>query len=250
MRRTIITLGFFVLLLNYGCGGGGGSGSSNAIPSPAEGLWTGSTSNGRTATGVVLDDGTYWILYSSQGNSSLIAGAVQGTSISKDGAFTSSNGKDFNLEVMEINNATVNASYTEKESFTGVMTYTGFADQVIFYGFYDSDYDLTPDLSIVSGTYYGEAATSGGIDSVTVTISTSGSITGISESGCSFSGTITPRSSGNIYNVSIRFGGGICALGSSTVRGIAYFDESRGEMYSAALNSSRSDGFICVGAKL
>jgi hypothetical protein len=146
---------------------------------------------------------------------------------------------------MEINNVTVSASYVEKTSFTAVTTYTN-ADQVTFNGSYDSAYDSKPALSVISGTYYGGADTSGGYDTVTFSISTSGAISGTGGSGCSFSGTITPRSSGNVYNVSIKFGGGVCALGSSTVSGIAYFDASTNVLYSAALNSSRSDGFLSV----
>jgi hypothetical protein len=49
--------------------------------------------------GLVLDDGTYWILYSAPGDSAVIAGAIQGNG-------TSSNGKDFRVGVA-VNDARV-----------------------------------------------------------------------------------------------------------------------------------------------
>lgn len=240
---------FCLVVLFVGCGGGGG-GSGDLSPSAAEGLWEGTTNNGRALSFLVLDDGTYWALYTVQGNSSTVAGVVQGTSSSQNGTFTSSNSRDFNLEGLGINNATINATYVPMQSLNGVFRYTSSGEQVIFNSSYNSDYDLIPDLAILAGTYYGPASTSGGYDTATLTISTAGAISGISDMACSFSGSVSPRSSGNIYNTTITFHGGTCANGNSTVRGILYYDETSARLYSAALNNSRSDGYIFIGYRL
>jgi hypothetical protein len=246
MKRGIFVSLSLVLAIS-GCGGGGGG---DVAPSTtAEGLWVGSTNNGRTIAGIVLDDGTYWVLYSLIGNSAVIAGAVQGSGTSQNGSFTSTNGKDFNLEGLGINDVTVNASYVMKQSFNGTVRYTATGDQVTFTSSYDTNYDLTPSLNIIAGTYSGTAATTGGMEFATVTVSSSGALTGSSASGCNFSGTVSPRARGNVYNVSVTFGGGVCANGTSTVDGIAYYDAATKQLYSAALNSPRSNGFIYVGTK-
>lgn len=174
---------------------------------------------------------------------------MQGNGTSQNGSFTSANGKDFNLEGFGINDFTMNATYVMKQNFNGTVRYTATGEQVTFTSSYDSDYDLSPSLSTIAGTYSGSGATSGGTESATVTIAGSGAISGSGASGCTFSGTATPRSRGNVYNVSVTFGGGVCANGNSNVNGIAYFDAATRQLYSAALNSARSDGFIYVGTK-
>src|SRR5687767_7309111 len=80
------------------CGGGGDSDSGQSGPSAAQGLYVGTTSNGRAATGLVLSDGTYYVLYSSVGSPSLIGGVFQGASSASGGTWSSTNGRDFNIE--------------------------------------------------------------------------------------------------------------------------------------------------------
>jgi len=230
------------------CGGGGGGDGSNPASGAAEGLWQGTTNTSRTIAGLVLDDGTYWFIYSSAGNSAVIAGVVQGNSSSSNGSFSSSNGKDFNLEGLGVNNFTLAGTYTAKISLGGTLTYSP-SGTTTFTSSYDTDYDLTPSLAAIAGTYSGSAATSGGTESATVTVSGAGAISGSGASGCSFTGGATPRSKGNVYNISVTFGGGVCANGTNTVAGVAHFDAATKQLISAALNSARTDGFIYVGAK-
>lgn len=220
-----------------------------APASTAEGLWIGSTSTARTVTGIVLDNGTYWVLYSSPNNSAVIAGAVQGSGTSFNGNFSSSDGKDFNLEGLGISNVTVSASYVAKQSFNGSVTYPSSSQNVTFASAYNAAYDQTPSLSAIAGTYAGSAAVVAGSESATVTITSGGAISGSGTSGCQFTGTTAPRAKGNVYDLVVTFGGGVCSNGTSTVTGIGYFDASVKRLYGTALNSARSNGFIFVGTK-
>ena len=228
------------------CGGGGGD--SNGASGTAEGLWQGTTNTNRAIAGLVLDDGTYWFLYSVAGNSAIIAGVVQGNSASSNGSFSSSNGRDFNLEGLGVNDFTLTGAYSAKRSLSGSVTYSP-TSVTTFTSSYDTDYDLSPSLSAIAGTYAGSAATSAGTESATVTISSLGAISGSSARGCSFTGSAALRPRGNVYNVSVTFGGGVCANGTSTVTGVAYFDAATRQLTSAALNSARTNGFIYVGIK-
>ena len=250
MKRLLIG-GLVSAIVAVGCGGGGG-GSEDGTPVPttsAEGLWNGITSNGRAMSALVLDDGAYWVLYSLLGNHAVIAGAVQGNGNSQNSAFTSSNGRDFNLEGLGISAVTVNANYVMRDRLSGSLRYTGSGEVVSFSSSYDAAYDLTPSLGIIEGIYSGSAVTSGGVEFATVAISTSGGISGAGASGCTFSGTAAPRSQGNVYNVAVTFNGGICANGRDTVTGVAYYDAGLKQLVSAALNSGRSNGFIFAGTK-
>ena len=90
----------------------------------------------------------------------------------------------------------------------------------------------------------------GGTESAVVLITSAGAISGNGASGCQFTGTATPHAKGNVYDLSVTFGGGVCSNGRSTVNGIGYFDSTPKRLYGVALNSSRSNGFIFVGTKL
>jgi hypothetical protein len=233
------------------CGGGGGDdgGGGNGAPNPptsAEGLWTGTSSNGRTIAGLVLDTGEYWFIYTLAGNNAVIGGAAQGNGTSTNGKFTSSNGKDFNFEGLGVNNVDVSADYVQKSTLNGRLDYG--SEVVTFTSNYDSDYERAPSLTELAGTFSGSGY-AGLTEFTMVTIAASGALTGQSASGCTFSGNASPRSKGNVYNVTVTFNGGPCANGTNTVSGVGYYDASMKQLISAALNSGRTNGFIFVGTK-
>ena len=251
--RLLCTI--FLAVSISACSGGNDDTSTTPPPSnppppstSAEGLWNGSTNAGRSVAGLVLDDGTYWFLYSVVGNPTVVAGLVQGNSSSQAGSFTSSNARDFNLEVPEILDGTIAGSYVEKQSLSGTVTFVG-GGSTTFNGTYNADYDLTPNLNLIEGTYTGSTATAGGTESVTVTVSSPGLLAGSSASGCLFSGSVSPRTRGNVYDVSVTFAGGVCSNGTSTVTGVAFFEAATQRLYSAALNGTRTNGFIFLGTK-
>ena len=247
-------LGLLLLVSLSACSSGGDTPTQSAT-SPAEGLWTGTTNtNNRTVTGVVLDDGVYWFLYSAASDPSLIAGVVQGDSSSQNGALTSSNATDFSVEraiPLIILKATVDGTYTSKQSLNGKIVYQNNAQaQDAFATTYNSDYESAPNINAVAGTYTGPVAVG---ENVSVTVSTTGNITGhsitdLSPAGCTFSGLFKPRAHGNVFDVTITFNGQSgCSNGSATVMGVAFFHA--GKLYSAALNSDKTNGVVFIGTK-
>ena len=255
------------------CGGSGGNGGDAPAPPAlsAQGLWIGRTStSSRSVTGIVLDDGTYWVLYSFPGGSfpgasTLIAGFIQGTGTSLNGGFSSSDGIDFNPEEQGINGATVAANYVVKQSFEGSVTYPNLNQPFTFTSSYNTDYDQTPSASAIAGTYAGSASVKGGTEPTTIVVSPgvvvgTGLIAGTGlvvgpggsiANGCNFLGTAVPRAKGNLYDLSVVVSGdGACSSGPSEVnKGIGYFDASAKRLYLTALDKSRSDGLIFVGIK-
>jgi hypothetical protein len=259
MRQLTINNALAILAASVAltsCGGGGGS-SSSALPPPppppdlgtAEGLWNGTTGTGRSFAGLVLDNGTYWFLYTAVGNNAVLGGAIQGVGTSSSGKFASSNGMDFNLEGLGINAFTLSGTYTAKSQLGGTLTYTGGTTNT-FTSSYDTDYDQTPSLATIVGTYSGEAETvDSGPEAATVTIAGGGAITGTSASGCSFTGAASTHAKGNVYDVSVTFNGGVCTNGTNTVTGVAYFIAAQKQLVSTALNSGRTNGFLFLGTK-
>jgi hypothetical protein len=245
-------IGIFALSLAISaCGGGGSSGSSGPpvdMSGTAEGLWNGTTGDGRTIAGLVLNDGSYWFIYTAVGNSAVIGGAVQGDGSSSSGKFSSSNGVDFNLEGLGVNDFSFSGTYTQKSQIDGTLTYTGGTTNTLS-GMYDTDYDLTPSVAMIAGNYSGSAATAGGVEAATVSIAAGGAIVGTGVSGCSFTGMATVHPTGNVYDVTVTFGGGVCSNGTDTVTGVAYYVAAQNELVSAALNSGRTNGFLFEGVK-
>jgi hypothetical protein len=260
MKPAIFCIALFPLALSA-CGGGGSSASASAgaavvvpvvtapAPTVAEGLYQGKSSDNRTVTGLVLDDGSYYFIYTRVNNAAVIGGAVSGNGVSTNGSFASTNGIDINLEGSGALPVAVSASYVAATSLSGNLNYTAQNFASTFTSIYSKDYLTAPSLATVAGTYSGAAASISTSEQTSFVISATGAISGSSVSGCRFTGTITPRSKGNVYSVAVTFGGPPCLLGTSAFSGAAYYDASTKNLYSVALNSARNNGYIYSGVK-
>lgn len=228
--------------------GSSGSGSTTPVTGSASGLFHGTTSTGRTASALVLESGEFWVLYSPMGGSNIIAGAEQGHAGFSNGSFTSADVRDFSLETGAVSSGSATGTYASKSSIAGTVTFSTSA--LTFTAGYDPIYDTQATLAMIAGNYSGTAVVAGGFDNATMTISATGTITGVSQLGCSFSGSITPHSCVNSYAVTVTFAGGTCSNGLSTVTGIGYRDAASKRIYTAALNPARTNGFIFAGGKV
>jgi hypothetical protein len=196
---------------------------------------------------VVLNDDTYWLWYSAVGQPSVLAGGFQGSGLSQNGAFTSSDGIDFNLEgtgPFGPVDTILTASYVIRKSFNGVITYPT-TTQTSFTSTFNTDYDAAPSIASLVGTYI--ASSTSGI--VTITIDPSGSITG-SVSACSYTGAVSPRTSGSVYDVSITVFGRLCGVPNILQTGVAWLDAATKRLFISTLN--RANGvfsIIFVGTK-
>lgn len=242
-----------------GCGGGSGGADSPApaqAPAPApdvrvipQGFYTGTTSNGGPITGLVLDDGTYYLLYSSANSPTLIAGVVQGSGTALNGSFSSTNGKDINFEGAGVRSATVSASYVLSSTLNGSLTYPSSNQTLTFTSTYDKRYEIVPSLSTIAGTYSGQGGSPMGVEDVSLTVSPSGAISGRGSGGCNFSGTVASRSKGNAYDATIAFEGSPCHFPNTTVTGGAYFDPTTTQLNLVGLTMARDAGIIFSGVK-
>ncbi len=237
-------------LIAVACGSGYGDSNFSFMPQPtatsAEGLWTGATPTRRTVGGLVLDDGSYWVFYTAIDNPNVLAGLVQGTGTSHSGSFGSSNTRDFNLEGAGIRAATMSGTYVQKNSFNGTIVYLN-GDTGSFTSTYDENYEIAPNMNLAAGKYSGLRAHN---QTVSVTLGSAGIVSGSFTDGCTFAGSFSPRAKGNVFNVTVTFGGGACSNGTDTVNGVAFYDAATQRLYSAALNNARTNGFLFIGTKL
>ena len=253
LGRCITLLGMALVLSASGCGGDQTSDQNPTSPSAntAEGLWSGTTNTNRTLTAAVLDDGTYYFFYSDVLNPNKIAGVIQGSGTSNNGIFTSSNTKDFRIGTpVPALDATLSADSATRQFLNGSIAYSG-AGPMTFTSSYNTAYDTAPTVASLAGRYTGQAGSSGGVQAATVTASDHGTFTGIEpNSKCTFTGTVTARARGNVFDQSISFDGTNCFFAGSTFQGIVYFDIPTQRLYAASPNSSRTDAAIFFGTKI
>lgn len=243
---------FVVAAVLAACGGGGGGGDSAPPAGTAEGMWTGTTSTHRSFTGFVLDDGTYYIFYSAANLPAVSAGFVQGNSSSSGGAFSSVNARDFNFEGLGVLTATISGNYIARQSLSGTISYAS-APSTFSAGF-NPAYDAIPSIATIAATYTTalSAATpdpTNSVDFPSLTISSSGSVSGSYSSGCTFSGSATPRARGNAYDVTVTFSSASCMFPGQTFSGLAYFDPAKHSLFTALTDPARAAGMLLLATK-
>ena len=242
---AMLTIAMVSNIALEGCGGAGGNPGS--VTTASQGLWIGTTNANRATTGLVFSDGTFYFFYSAPGDASIIAGVVQGSGSSAGNTFSSTDAKDFNLEGDGVLDAIMSVNFTPKQSFNGTATYTT-VNATTFTSNYDAGYETKPLLATLAGKFTGQVALSGHVESAAVTVLANGVVSGNS-SGCSLSGSAAPRTDGNAYNISITFGANPCIFANQTLTGVAYFNSVKKQLYAAAPNAARTDGFLFVGSK-
>ena len=251
------SLTFWVLLL-VACGGGGSDGggidsSQQVQPDPVvnenpEGLWFGETDSNREVSGLVLDDGQFYILYSVSDDPSIIAGFIHGYSVVDGNQFSSTSIRDFNFEGLGVLSGSASAVISEKASLEGTVNYSE-GGVVSFSASYSDAYENAPFIGDLVGEYYGWVAVVGGVELANLSIDASGNISALAESGCSTTGVIYERGKGNAFDVNITFGTSPCAMPNETLAGIAYFDKLNNVIYIAIPNDSRTNAGLFVGGK-
>ena len=231
-----------------GCAGGGGSSSSSSSSAPAvvesvvQGVYQGTTSNGKTEDAIVLEDGTFWDIWGVPSGTALaVQGVATGSSTASNGAFTLSF-NDFpapgNSPISGQGSGTYSGSnligtFTENGA---TATFNFIAPVQVTY-----DYNAAANISSILGSWSGGLLTG---ETATISILAGGTISGTSSLGCSFTGTAAPRPSGkNVFNVSLTFGGSPCVAANQVVSGIGVtypLGNGTNQLVTGLVNSSQS----------
>jgi hypothetical protein len=216
--------------------------------SGAEGVWFGTTADGRMIRAIVLDDGTYYVVYSFPGVRAN-AGVVQGSSSAANGTFASSDGADFPIALAaetagSATPAAVSGTYVPRTSLqlsilesTATRTFTAS---------YDPGFEQAANLAAAAGTYTGRTGHVSGAISATFTLDSSGSLVG-HNGACNFTGIVTPHKSVNVFDWTIA--GPNCIFGKAGASGVMYYDEVNRELNGFAPFGARADQFYLLGAK-
>jgi hypothetical protein len=243
-----------VSLLLIGCGGGsssygGGGGGGGNTTGQAQGVYSGTSSNGYAFDTIVLPNDKVYAIYGTvSGNVFLIYGMITGQGTSGSGTYTATVSDFFHTGT--INSGSITATDVPGSSLNGTLaengtniTFTGASLPASTFNF-----NTQASLSAISGTWNGSLMDG---TATTVTIS-NGSVSG-SSSGCSFSGTVSADSSNkNFFDVSLTFGGSPCSLPNQTASGIGVnylLADGVTHQLLAAVNSGTVAGTVFVAQR-
>jgi len=261
-----------------GCGGGGGDGANpTAVRFAAEGFWGGPDVNAgwvgqdippwngpkghfwgspsiRNHMGlVILSSGETWGVYTAN---DVIVGALHGSAQAGGVGVTIGDARFFNIgypaqggvsysgAVAPMSQIDITGPDTTGSDITGTK-------QTQFVGTYSTSYDRPASLTQLAGSYSGTGGTTRGNNPGTnysITISGAGVITLPPDAvGCSASGTATPHTDKNVFDIRLQFSGTRCALGNGAqVRGIAVLGND-GHLLMMGATPNIQDQFIYVG---
>lgn len=235
-KNILLLCGLSMMLISCGAsyngnlsGGGGSSGGGNAgggsgvnSTGDGQGVYSGLASNGYTFSSIILpNDKLYGIYGTVHGNQFLLDGMITGQGKTNSSGYTAAV-TDF-FYTGSVKTGTFTASAFTGAGMDGTLvedgTMTTFTGTSVLGSVWDygTTFQTPASLSSISGTWTGTL-----LDGITttITISSSGSVTG-SSSGCSFTGIVAPNpSKKNFYDVSLIFGGSPCAFPNQTANGI------------------------------
>ena len=224
------------------CGGGGGG--TPAANVPAEGVWTGTTSTGYAIDVLVLENNQFWSMFGNRSGGALsVIGFDQGSGSASGSAFSGNL-----LEVLYTGTTatgSITATTVANTSLNGSASYSNGNTSTFNLAPPTSstyNYNTAANLTTIQGNWSGSLL-SGAAASVAIT--SVGAITGTS-GGCSFTGTVTPRTSGkNVFDASVTFGASPCALPNQTAVGIALAYTTTGnqtQLLVSVIDSGRTTG--------
>jgi hypothetical protein len=219
---------------------------AGGVATEAVGLWEGTTSANEDLLGVVLADGSFYLVYTAQDGASSM-GMVQGTASFVNGSFASTGARDYVFAPSAGSYpATFSGSYVPGASMSGSVStsqrFRSITAQPVP-GMY-------PPMSLptTTMTFSGAAATLGSATFGNVTLDPRGGLSG-QLLGCTIGGTVTPRSDVRAADATITIGGSLCALGRGTMTGIAIYEYESGvgALILLARNDSQSDACVFAG---
>ena len=206
---------------------------------------------------LVMNDGSYWFWVGKTNlttNVTTYTAMIYGsTGTSSNGIYSSTNGVDL-FSSPQITNTTISSNYVSGTSISGTLIEGGSSGNMNLNVVPISSYQFsaTPSLVLIAGTYSLTLVEKGATNAVTVTISDSGLFSGTTSTGCTFTGSATPKTSGeNAYSVVINFGGSPCVLANTATTGIGVLKiTSLGTQFiGGVLNQTKTNGMMIIGTK-
>lgn len=224
-----------------GCGGGGGDTPAPApTPTPLiKGFWIGS--QGASATqAIFLANGDAWLVFLESGVATSFA-HLQATT---NGTSFSSSGIRYLLQTDTTETATVSGTFTEKVTLNGSMITASGASSLNLA--YSTQYDIAAAMTDAVGTWTGSYR--GGVNTMTVAVGDTGTLSGTSTTGCSYTGTLQLRTADPaVFDLSLIE---TCSDSTMSMTGIATVNAAKSAISFAATTADKIKGALFTGLKM
>lgn len=204
--------------------GNGNTGAFACVPeSPAAGIWHGTTKSGNLVDGVVLGDGTYYMIIRKGADGSPVAG-LQGSSSAGDGKFTSITARNVPYRGTFAGDAgAISGTYVAGASLQLTAGSGATADTIA--ATYDATYGVPASRAAVAGSYAGyNTHLFDKLIQGTVKIDATGSVTMVGQ--CTFSGSVTPHGATGVFDFHL-VSFGVCLGGpGNSADGVLMYDSA------------------------
>lgn len=239
------------------CGGGESSPVPPVATVSAEGIYVGTITSGSTSRNyqtLVLENGDIWALYgtSASNGTFTVAGFIQGASSVTTNQLSAPSVKDFGVDPAQTNRLVATVDATAK-TLNGTLTTASNASVTFTGGPNPSstyNYATAASVASIAGNWSLGALTG---EQIALAVASNGSFTARTNTGCSFSGSITPRPSGkNVFNMALTFGPTPCSLAGQAATGIALsYPLANGstQLIVTGYDSTRSHGTASFGIR-
>lgn len=228
------------------CGGGGGDDGDSSDTSSAQGVYEGQLGANNTGqyAAIVLENGESWALYSFASAS----GFLHARGTSANGSYSANDVIDYGAVPPVA--GSVQASYNASAgTFQGQYA---FGTQVVPFSAsrpaQGYQYNTPADPSTITGNW---SFISSADASMRLQVAADGTLTGTGATGCTMTGSLTPRPSGkNVFNAAMRFGSA-CAQPGLVATGVAIVLVDGGEraLIVMGASSDRTIGTVAVGTR-
>ncbi|MCF2133692.1 MULTISPECIES: hypothetical protein [Burkholderiaceae] len=218
-NKLLAIAALIVAFTQYGCGGGSGNISSPVTD--VQGLYEGVTDKDQKLSALILDDGSFYAFYWSEGDLEP-GGLLMGNVKASGGTLSSSDVIDYDLTRSKTQKVAISATYAPKDWLNGTSVYPDACDaSFTFTTRYNADYERTPTLTTIAGAYTGTTQGLHTSSATEVSVETDGSIA-FNSGACRAKGTIAPRTFGDVYSLTLKFDESpSCSYSSQTLTGIA-----------------------------
>ena len=220
--------------------------------SKAKGVWTGTTSLDESVHAVVLEDGTFYLVYTQPGTATDVA-VVQGTTMEADGAISSADAVNFPIALREegvgaARKISVSGTFTPLGELH--LTISGTTSTRTLIANYVPGSEQAPSVAALAGQYTGATGHVAGRKAATWTIDAGGRLSLSNSAGCILNGTITPHASVHAFDWTIT-GNGQCIFDDAgTISGMLYYDEATGQIRAFAPYDERIEDYFMIGTKM
>lgn len=216
--RIFTGLSVCVLLLSLlGCGGGSSS-------TGAQGFYVGTDNAGDVFSTIILPHNEIFAIYES--STCCSAGMISGLGSSSNGTYRTATATNFSpsgttapvsLIASYVAGVSMDGSFEQQDQINN--TYVENSTAVVFSGTTPAgfNYSTPAVLSSVTGSWSGYTMNG---TTATLSIASDGTLSGTS-GGCSFTGKVTPDTSGdNFFDVSLAFAGSPCSVPNLSLTGV------------------------------